>query len=251
MPPPSPSLFPQTSTNNLNLRTIPKGLDHLFAGQQSFFGRALTGLMSNSARVLARFRNAQAQIPEWFQQHMPKWLKSTRLWKILLAQGVASSVVIGGLSGVGFGSAGIGAGTLAAAWQSAAFGGLTPAMPGLFATLTSMGMTGTLMPVIVCVGLGVAVVVGGVVFWKTREGDQQEEEEVVVEEDDDDDDDGEYDYDKEVEDDSGDDVEDNVEGDAEEKYYNDDGEDRDDGKWSKVGERTTWETLKACQVQQA
>ena len=32
------------------------------------------------------------------------------MWKILLAQGVAFGVVVGGLSGVGFGSAGIGAG---------------------------------------------------------------------------------------------------------------------------------------------
>ncbi|UKZ54061.1 hypothetical protein TrVGV298_007866 [Trichoderma virens] len=44
-----------------------------------------------------------------------------------------------------FGPVGIGAGTLAAAFQSYMYGAFTPA-GGIFATLTSMAMLGTLMP---------------------------------------------------------------------------------------------------------
>ena len=53
--------------------------------------------------------------------------------------------------------------TLAAAFQSWAYGGFTPA-GGIFATLTSMGMLGTLMPVQVICSVMVATVVA-VVVW--------------------------------------------------------------------------------------
>jgi len=49
-------------------------------------------------------------------------------------------------------------GTLAAAFQSLAYGAFTPA-GGIFATLTSMGMIGSLEPQIVGVAAGVACVV--------------------------------------------------------------------------------------------
>ncbi|KAJ5413352.1 hypothetical protein N7465_005657 [Penicillium sp. CMV-2018d] len=66
---------------------------------------------------------------------------------------------------LGFGPAGIIAGSLADAFQSFMYGGFTPA-GGIFATLTSMAMLGTLMPLGVLVGsvfaMGVAVVV-----WKS------------------------------------------------------------------------------------
>ncbi|KAF2162411.1 hypothetical protein M409DRAFT_27036 [Zasmidium cellare ATCC 36951] len=42
---------------------------------------------------------------------------------------------------VGFSSTGVLPASLAAAYQSAVYGGATPAMPGTFATLTSWGMT--------------------------------------------------------------------------------------------------------------
>ena len=53
--------------------------------------------------------------------------------------------------------------TLAAAFQSWAYGGFTPA-GGIFATLTSMGMLGTLMPVQVICSAMLATVVT-VVVW--------------------------------------------------------------------------------------
>ncbi|KAJ6147428.1 hypothetical protein N7497_009410, partial [Penicillium chrysogenum] len=67
---------------------------------------------------------------------------------------------------LGFGPAGIVAGSLAAAFQSFMYGAFTPA-GGIFATLTSMAMLGTLMPleVLVASALAVGVAVGAVV-WK-------------------------------------------------------------------------------------
>ena len=136
-------------------------------------------------------------------------------------------------------------------------------MPGLFATLQSMGMTGALGPAILGVGIVAVVVVGGYLLWRwyREDGDEEDGEDEEGEEgedDDDDDDDDEYDCDKEVEDDDKDhdydiEEEDDIEEDVEDGYYNDDtidqeedfyatrlnGEDRDDRKWSKVGGRKT------------
>lgn len=57
--------------------------------------------------------------------------------------------------GLGFGPAGIGAGSVAAGFQSWMYGGFTPAA-GVFATLTSVGMLGLLMPVGALFAAGVA-----------------------------------------------------------------------------------------------
>ncbi|MBW0530549.1 hypothetical protein O181_070264 [Austropuccinia psidii MF-1] len=57
---------------------------------------------------------------------------------------------------LGFGAAGIVAGSLAAAFQSAMYGAFTPAA-GVFAVLTSLGMTGTL-PVIMSVFACAAII---------------------------------------------------------------------------------------------
>ena len=58
--------------------------------------------------------------------------------------------------------------TLAAAFQSWAYGGFTPA-GGIFATLTSMGMLGTLMPVQVLCSAVLATLVT-VVAWACGAG---------------------------------------------------------------------------------
>ena len=58
--------------------------------------------------------------------------------------------------------------TLAAAFQSWAYGGFTPA-GGVFATLTSMAMLGTLMPVQVLCSVVLATVVA-VVVWACGAG---------------------------------------------------------------------------------
>ena len=49
-------------------------------------------------------------------------------------------------------------GTLAAAFQSWAYGGFTP-VGGIFATLTSLGMLGLLMPIEVCASAIIATLV--------------------------------------------------------------------------------------------
>lgn len=60
-------------------------------------------------------------------------------------------------------------GTLAAAFQSAVYGGFVPA-GGLFATLTSMGMLGTLMPVLLGVAASMAVAVTAIAWRFMRSG---------------------------------------------------------------------------------
>ncbi|KAL8995092.1 MAG: hypothetical protein Q9188_006894 [Gyalolechia gomerana] len=63
----------------------------------------------------------------------------------------------------GFNAKGIGGGTLAAAFQSCMYGGFTPA-GGVFATLTSLGMLGWMVPVEAGVSAVVATVVATVVW---------------------------------------------------------------------------------------
>ena len=58
--------------------------------------------------------------------------------------------------------------TLAAAFQSWAYGGFTPA-GGIFATLTSMGMLGYLLPIQVAASAVLATAVG-VVVWECGAG---------------------------------------------------------------------------------
>lgn len=54
-------------------------------------------------------------------------------------------------------------GTLAAAFQSYMYGGFTPA-GGIFATLTSMAMLGTMMPLALLVASSIATVVASIVW---------------------------------------------------------------------------------------
>ena len=63
------------------------------------------------------------------------------------------------------------AGTLAAAFQSIVYGGLTPA-GGLFATLQSMGMLGTLVPAGVGIGAAAALIVAGI-MWLRRDREEE------------------------------------------------------------------------------
>lgn len=61
-----------------------------------------------------------------------------------------------------------GTGTLAAAFQSSMYGALTPP-GGIFATLTSMAMLGTFMPMVVLIAALIATAVAAIV-WKTGLG---------------------------------------------------------------------------------
>ncbi|KAI8947001.1 hypothetical protein F4801DRAFT_592959 [Xylaria longipes] len=85
---------------------------------------------------------------EWFRglgQTIQDWLSQPHILAIVIAWAVTFTVVCSLIMYLGFGPVGVGAGTLAAVFQSAMYGGFTPA-GGIFATLTSMAMLGILMP---------------------------------------------------------------------------------------------------------
>ncbi|CAG8947300.1 unnamed protein product [Penicillium salamii] len=81
------------------------------------------------------------------------WLSRPVWW-------ITFTVVMGLIMVLGFGPSGIVLGSLAAGFQSFMYGGFTPA-GGIFATLTSMAMLGTLMPA----ALVIAVLVATLVAW--------------------------------------------------------------------------------------
>ncbi|KAM0263541.1 hypothetical protein ACHAQJ_001160 [Trichoderma viride] len=79
---------------------------------------------------------------------LPNLLDSVLEWlaqPLIMAWAVTFTAVCTLILCLGFGPAGIGAGTIAAAFQSYMYGAFTPA-GGIFATLTSMAMLGTMMP---------------------------------------------------------------------------------------------------------
>ncbi|KAH8928589.1 hypothetical protein BT69DRAFT_1257208 [Atractiella rhizophila] len=68
-------------------------------------------------------------------------------WPIILTWTLIFFIVFYGTCGLGFGPAGVAAGSMAAAFQSYWYGGFTPA-GGFFAILTSIAMLGFLVPVL-------------------------------------------------------------------------------------------------------
>ncbi|KAL7900350.1 hypothetical protein HDV63DRAFT_370920 [Trichoderma sp. SZMC 28014] len=74
-----------------------------------------------------------------------EWLSQPQVLTIIMAWAITFTAVCTLILCLGFGPAGIGAGTIAAAFQSYMYGAFTPA-GGIFATLTSMAMLGTMMP---------------------------------------------------------------------------------------------------------
>ncbi|KAG6001975.1 hypothetical protein E4U21_003588 [Claviceps maximensis] len=101
--------------------------------------------------------NIAASVLAWLSQegelrkqhaHQTRFLLNMTLQDVLaviLAWAITFTAVCTLILCLGFGPVGIGAGTLAAAFQSYMYGGFTPA-GGIFATLTSIGMLGALMP---------------------------------------------------------------------------------------------------------
>ncbi|KAK1763826.1 hypothetical protein QBC33DRAFT_562411 [Phialemonium atrogriseum] len=96
-----------------------------------------------------------------------EWLTQPHVLPILLAWMVTFTVFCMVLA-LGFRRDGVGASTPAAAFQSYMYGALTPA-GGIFATLTSMAMLGTFMPVVVLIAAVIATAVAAIV-WKTGLG---------------------------------------------------------------------------------
>ncbi|KAH7133982.1 hypothetical protein EDB81DRAFT_886792 [Dactylonectria macrodidyma] len=96
------------------------------------------------------------------------WLSQPHIYAIIIVWAITFTVVCTAILFLGFGSAGVGAGTVAAAFQSWAYGGFTPAA-GIFATLTSMAMLGTLEPAAAIFSAFIATAVA-VVAWVNKVG---------------------------------------------------------------------------------
>ncbi|KAI1641871.1 uncharacterized protein F4817DRAFT_354505 [Daldinia loculata] len=83
-------------------------------------------------------------------------------WAIITWAVVFTAVVTLGLC-LGFGPAGVIPGSIAAAFQSAMYGGFTPA-GGIFASLTSLAMLGLLAPAVTAVAAITALIPAVIVF---------------------------------------------------------------------------------------
>ncbi|PON27161.1 hypothetical protein TGAM01_v204110 [Trichoderma gamsii] len=96
-----------------------------------------------------------------------EWLSQPHVLTIIMAWAITFTAVCTLILCLGFGPAGIGAGTIAAAFQSYMYGAFTPA-GGIFATLTSMAMLGTMMPpaailaAVIATGVAILVWVWGI-----------------------------------------------------------------------------------------
>ncbi|KAK3898224.1 hypothetical protein C8A05DRAFT_38196 [Staphylotrichum tortipilum] len=115
---------------------------------------------SLTERLGARLAQLWQSFTEWASQ--PRQFYTSHVIAAALAWLITFCAVCITILGLGFGPAGVVAGSLAAAFQAFMYGGFTPA-GGIFATLTSMGMLGALMPAALVLAMvlatGVAVVV--------------------------------------------------------------------------------------------
>ncbi|PHH78203.1 hypothetical protein CDD80_7225 [Ophiocordyceps camponoti-rufipedis] len=136
-------------------------------------------------RALGRVGKSFGSLRRWAGRRLRRalaWTYEHRREIVIVV--VVVIVVVGIVAALGFGSSGVvagrfpttdasagnaygEAGSMAAAFQSAVYGGLTPAA-GVFATLTSMGMTGALLPT---VAVATAVLSGMAVYayWNLSE----------------------------------------------------------------------------------
>ncbi|KAI1506642.1 hypothetical protein F5X99DRAFT_365027 [Biscogniauxia marginata] len=96
-------------------------------------------------------------------QPLADWLSQPHILAVVIAWAVTFTIICSLVLALGFGPIGIGFGTLAAAFQFAMYGGFTPA-GGIFATLTSMAMLGTLMPAAAVTAAVLATAVAAVVW---------------------------------------------------------------------------------------
>ncbi|KAK4444762.1 hypothetical protein QBC34DRAFT_451759 [Podospora aff. communis PSN243] len=103
----------------------------------------------------------------WFAslwQTVLEWASQPHIRAALLAWIITFAIIVIIILGLGFGPAGIFAGSLAAIFQSVMYGGFTPA-GGVFALLTSVGMLGLLVPWVLVIAVVIATAVAGIVLW--------------------------------------------------------------------------------------
>ncbi|KAK3046449.1 hypothetical protein LTR09_012088 [Extremus antarcticus] len=86
------------------------------------------------------------------------WLSQPTIFYIIIAWAVTFTIIMITVLSLGFGPIGVVAGSTAAAFQAWMYGGFTPGA-GIFATLTSLGMLGLMMPAAVTFAACIATVV--------------------------------------------------------------------------------------------
>ncbi|KAM0797951.1 hypothetical protein BDR22DRAFT_891725 [Usnea florida] len=162
MPPPPLDL---QNMDPLDYDNIVAGLGDL-TNERNLPQQFMNGVMTNTKKSLEFLKKPQ-EATDGLVENARKLLdvlKKPNVRAVLLSAGISFTAIFAFCASFGFNLAGIGAGSLAAAFQTP----LTPA-GGLFATLQSMGMLGTLLPVQIGVaGVG-AVAVSGIV-WLLRRG---------------------------------------------------------------------------------
>ncbi|KAI1473113.1 uncharacterized protein F4812DRAFT_454930 [Daldinia caldariorum] len=99
-----------------------------------------------------------------WKKSLVAYISRRRVYWAITVWGVTFIILVTLGFGLGFGPAGVIAGSLAAAFQSAMYGGFTPA-GGLFAALTSLAMLGTFAPALVGSAAALALILAVVTFF--------------------------------------------------------------------------------------
>ncbi|KAJ4291275.1 hypothetical protein N0V88_006277 [Collariella sp. IMI 366227] len=132
---------------------------------------AITAFLADRLPAIALLTSTpwNEKLASWFMNHWEdfiEWASQPHVIYAALAWLITFYLVVTLILGMGFGPAGIVAGSFAAGFQGLMYGGFTPA-GGIFAALTSMGMLGMLMPAAVIVAVvwaSVVAGVGGIIF---------------------------------------------------------------------------------------
>ncbi|KAK1690436.1 hypothetical protein BDP55DRAFT_650713 [Colletotrichum godetiae] len=140
----------------------------IYYNPKSEYAENIVSLVANGLSISPMLRGLayEGSLGPWLKQYwgaFRAWLSQPQIIALVMTWAIVFTVVSIAILGLGFGPAGVGAGTLAAVFQSSMYGAFTPA-GGLFATLTSMAMLGTLMPWAAVVSGVLATLAAGIVW---------------------------------------------------------------------------------------
>ncbi|KAF3760208.1 hypothetical protein M406DRAFT_358542 [Cryphonectria parasitica EP155] len=130
----------------------------LFADPSPMLARGIADIFHSCCSV----PDAGQPLAEYWA-NFTAWLSQPHILAVVIAWAVTFTLTCTIIMCLGFGPVGIIAGSAAAAFQSFMYGGFTPA-GGLFATLTSMAMVGTLMPWLAAIASVLATFVSAMVW---------------------------------------------------------------------------------------
>ncbi|OTB01762.1 hypothetical protein M426DRAFT_14217 [Hypoxylon sp. CI-4A] len=97
-----------------------------------------------------------------------QYISLPHVYWAIIAWAITFTVLVTLMLCAGFGPAGVIPGSLAAAFQSAMYGGFTPA-GGIFATLTSLAMLGFFVPAITAIAALIALIPAGFTFYYVQD----------------------------------------------------------------------------------